>query len=321
MIFLTGATGFLGSHLLRSFLQKGKEVKAFVRNTQKLNHLLESIDFHPHQLKVVEGDLTTDQPFLEKHINDVDTIVHTAALVDVGYENFQEMEKINVQTTEKILDVVQPTQYFLFVGSIAVFGPSRVKINDIPDTVPVSGTPYESSKRKSTLLVRNAQLSGKCCGILHPSIIYGKGAHGALTRFAKLVAKKQLPFFTGLNTLGSFVYIEDVVNAIQLMVDRRLQKEYLLGGDVVTFGAFLQEIAKHTNGSAPKVNLPLSTLLPISYLGKWIFSAFGKHFPLTPTMLRVAHQDWVFGNSSVQDEFNIPIHTVQEGVAKWVKDW
>ncbi|MCX7835883.1 MAG: NAD-dependent epimerase/dehydratase family protein [bacterium] len=320
MIFLTGATGFIGSHLLQTFLRIGKQVRVLVRDPRKLVPIVSPISYPSHHLEVVQGDLLDPSFSVGTALSQVDTIVHCAAMVKVGNEDEKWMTKINVWATERLINAIQNHQYFLLIGSVATFGPTSVLLERADTPLPTQGTPYEITKRKATLLVRQAIQAGKSCGILHPSIVYGKRAHGSITRFAKLIANKKLYTFTGLHSVASFVYIEDVVSAVIQMIERKPVREYILGGTVCTLQEFFQTIADACNGKAPYLNLPKWILLPFAFLNAKLCSLLGVSASFTPTLLRAAHQNWMFGSTIIQQELGIPLHSLQEGVQKWILD-
>lgn len=321
MILLTGATGFLGSNLLRSLLTAGERVRVVIRDYHKLKSILNEIEFDPNLLDIREDDLTSNSLNVTFLVNDVDTIIHTAAYVSVGSEDLEKMTAVNVGFTQKILQVLKPHHYFLFLGSVAVFGPTTEQPENESKSLPTNGSPYELTKRKATLLVREANERGQRCGLLHPGIVYGKGAHGSLTRYAKLVARKRLPIFTGLKSKGSFVFIEDVVRASLKMIQSHVQNEYILGGEVTSFGSFLGEIASATHGRAPQLNLSPHLLLPISKLCRGVAELFQSSFPLTPTLIQAANKHWAYESTLIQTDMALSITDIKTGVRKWVSSW
>ncbi len=317
MIFLTGAGGFFGSHLLQRLLQWDEPIRLLVRSKQKF------FCAYPHltgnlQIDFIEIDLSR-QPVTPEMLAGADKIVHAAAMVSLSSEQFEQMKRVNVIATESILNAMPANAYLLFLGSVVVYGPTGTTPIDETHPFPdVALSPYEATKRSATSLVRNKIQSGFHCGILHPGIIYGTGAHGSLTRFAQAVTRKRLPIIAGADTLASFVAIDDVVECAVQMLNRHEESELIATGEVSSLQGFLEEIAQQSGGKAPCYNLSAKMLEKVFILPSALFRMFGGTFPLTPTLLRVAQHHWAFQSDKAKNRLGVHFRNNREGIATWL---
>ncbi|MBE3561413.1 MAG: NAD(P)H-binding protein, partial [Ktedonobacteraceae bacterium] len=98
--FVTGATGFVGSHVTRQLVEAGHEVVAIVRNPGKAKQLTDlGVTIH-------QGDVT-DKESMRAPMQGVDGVFHIAGWYKVGVTDKSEGEKINVQGTRNVLELMQ----------------------------------------------------------------------------------------------------------------------------------------------------------------------------------------------------------------------
>ncbi len=91
-VFLTGATGFLGSEVARLLSERGDQVRALVRSRRRADALLRL------GCEVVDGDLS-DEPALVEHCREVQAVVHTAAVSDIGVSADRREAMVDVNVT------------------------------------------------------------------------------------------------------------------------------------------------------------------------------------------------------------------------------
>jgi dihydroflavonol-4-reductase len=132
MVFVTGATGLLGSHLLYALLLKGKEVRALARNRASIKKVKKVFSFYtdePDQLlnKItwVFGDVL-DKSFLEKSISGSLEVYHCAAIVSFDPGDFKRLKEVNIQGTRNIIHAckLHTVKKLLHVSSVAAVGKS-----------------------------------------------------------------------------------------------------------------------------------------------------------------------------------------------------
>jgi dihydroflavonol-4-reductase len=121
-VLVTGATGFIASHIINLFLNEGYKVVGTVRsinsNDQRLNQLLKLSENTPHKLELVEADLTDDSCW-ERVIKDIDIVVHTATDTNLNAKDEKTVIKPAVDGTLSILNasLKADVKRFVFTGS------------------------------------------------------------------------------------------------------------------------------------------------------------------------------------------------------------
>jgi len=119
MFFITGCTGLVGSFIARKLLQQGNHLRALKRKTSDLSLVADIAD----KIEWVEGDIL-DITGLEKSIEGVDTVIHTAAMVSLSYHDKKLIFKTNVEGTSNIVNVCikKGVKKLCHLSSVAAIG-------------------------------------------------------------------------------------------------------------------------------------------------------------------------------------------------------
>ncbi|MBW8048787.1 MAG: NAD-dependent epimerase/dehydratase family protein [Cytophagales bacterium] len=145
MFFITGCTGLVGSFIARKLLQQGNRLRALKRKTSDLSLVADIAD----KIEWIEGDIL-DITGLEKSIEGVDTVIHTAAMVSLSYHDKKLIFKTNVEGTSNIVNVCikKGVKKLCHLSSVAAIG----KPTSLPESEKrgISGShtsPPETEKR------------------------------------------------------------------------------------------------------------------------------------------------------------------------------
>ena len=119
MILVTGATGFLGAAICRRLLDEGESFLALRRDNSKINLLDDVAD----RIHWVTGDIR-DVSGLEKLMDDVTEVIHSAAVVSFDSKDFDLMDEVNVEGTRNLVNLClsKKVKRFIFISSIAAIG-------------------------------------------------------------------------------------------------------------------------------------------------------------------------------------------------------
>lgn len=222
-VLVTGATGFIGLHLVQKLAEEGSEVICLVRKTscKKRVEMLTKLG-----AQIYYGDITNEGSL--KHLPaDVDIIYHLAALVDhslVGYEPYYQ---INVIGTRNLIErfLNSDLKKFVFVSSIAAIGLVKTKTGLVNESVrchPV--TSYGKSKHEAEkLLFHYFNYFKFPVIILRPPVVYGPGGKGSFfetVKFVKQKIERGRPIFyvNRGSALTSLCYIDNLVDALTLVM-------------------------------------------------------------------------------------------------------
>ncbi len=319
MIVLTGATGFFGKNLFRRLMEWEEPIRLLVRSTSSFHRAFPEFA-DQNTVELVEIDFSSESVDVTPYLSDASIVIHAAAHVSLRETRLSSMQRTNVESTSALVRALLPSTYFLYIGSVVVYGPTGDVPGDERQVFPVDyRSPYEVTKRAATMFVRDAAMNGKRCGILHPGIIYGPGAHGSLTKYARAVAHKRLPALVNGSSRASFVHIEDVVEAAIEMIKRREEDEFIAGGEISTLQGFFVELARQTGGKAPSIQLSARKLEQWLKFPAQVAGLFGIELPITPTLMRMAQCDWAFQSTKARRLLGIHFRDLRQGIADWIE--
>lgn len=240
-ILITGANGFVGTHLTKKLLDKGHTVYGLARNPDKI--LLN----HPKFI-VIKGDLSLSAlSWVEFLPHDLDACVHTAGIVH-SY-NSKEFFEVNTEGSKALIDslkVRHPVLKFVLISSLASAGPSAFgeKRDESWPDFPVSD--YGRSKKQAEEILKSSAPAGWITSIIRPPMIIGPGDAAVLDIF-KMV-KSRLVLLPGMNSKRkeySFVCVFDLIETIVLTLESHKSLFlYSAHDQVITFEQLINEIKK-----------------------------------------------------------------------------
>lgn len=254
-VLITGASGFLGSHLCRRMVQDGHQVRILCRATSNTR------TFDDLPVERVEGDLT--QPAtLAAAVADRQWVVHAAANISYWKRDAVGQRVTNVDGTRYVADACRThgVQRFVHVSSVAAIGipadSQHPATEEFAFNLERSGLAYHLSKWQAEREVAAAVSGGLPAIIVNPGSIFGP--HGTGYRGGEMFQKVErgvlVPYFTG----GiSAVHVADVVDGIIAAFERGMTGErYILGGENITYHALAERVAARLRLSRRFVPLP-----------------------------------------------------------------
>lgn len=264
MIFITGGTGLLGSHVLVELLKRNKKVRALRRASSNMDtvhavfsHFFESkAKAYFNQIDWVEGDIL-DIVSLEEGIKGCTTVYHCAALVSFKKRDFKNLMKINKEGTANVVNtcLAQGVKRLCYVSSTAAIGRSELKefYDETNRWVTDRGNSnYAISKYSAENEVWRGKEEGLEVVIINPSIILGVGDwnNSSLTLFKTI--KEGLKFYTpGTN---AFVDARDAAFVLCELAERNIINErFLVISENVPYKKLFEQIAKAFGVKAPSI--------------------------------------------------------------------
>jgi dihydroflavonol-4-reductase len=266
-LFLTGGTGFVGSHVARAFLVHGWRVRALVRRPDRAGLL-------PRGTEVVTGDLCDGSTYRDQ-LEGCAAVVHCAATTRA--RSLSEFHRINVGGTEAVASAAAaacPGAMFVHVSSQAAAGPCRdgmpVRESDPPE--PVSR--YGRSKLESERTLARHH-SGPWC-VVRPSVVYGAGDAGLLPMFA-VVARGVAPVPGGGRRRMQLLAAEDLAQVLFAAAQRPdlHGRRGFAAGDTVSMADLVHELARLRTPRARTVPVPDLAIRLLGVLGS-LHGALGR---------------------------------------------
>jgi 2-alkyl-3-oxoalkanoate reductase len=267
-ILLTGATGFLGSHLLDLLIERGDEVLALVLPGANIER------FPSGRVEVCYGDLA-DREVLTAAVKGREHVLHCAARTG-PWGPQTEYERANVQGLKTLVDVSLDAgvQRIVHVSSVTVHG---VDVHGkIDETAPLCGgpDPYSQSKVAGERLLQQMISDKKApVTIVRPGLVYGPRDVGSFGRFAMLIEQgKMVVIGSGKNHMP-LVYVTDVARGILLasLTKQAIGKAYLLVNDeLVTQETYFNTIAAELGAPFPKRRIPYRLALSLGGVAEMV---------------------------------------------------
>lgn len=250
-IFVTGATGLIGSHIVRRLLADGRSVTALYRPENGYGLLSDIAD----RLTWHEGDVL-DIPSLEAAIRPGNDVVHCAAIVSFLPKDRNRMEQVNVEGTANVVNVCLKVgiRKLAFLSSVAALGRPEQK-GDVPAAQPIVVTEdqkwqesplnsaYAKTKYRAELQVWRGSAEGLPVVIVNPSIVLGVGDWTRSSSQLIKYAYDEKRFYTD----GDINYVDvlDVADAIaKLLYSDVVAQRFILNAGTLPYRDFLSQLAQ-----------------------------------------------------------------------------
>jgi len=316
---VTGATGFVGSHIVRQLLEHGDTVRVLVRPTSSMRELA------GRDVQVAWGDLR-DASAVRAAVHGVQRVFHVAADYRLWAKDPAEFYETNVAGTRHLLAAidagVERVVYTSTVGTIAV---PRDRLPD--ETTDASLDEMIGHYKRSKLLAERAVLAAAARGapvvIVNPTTPVGPGDWRPTPTGQVIVdfLCHRMPAYvqTGLNV----VPVEDVARGHLLAAERgRIGERYLLGGRNMTLKEMLDALAAITGQRAPRLCLPWHAAMAIGYADQLVARVRGREPRIPLDGVRMArHRMWV-NCTKAERELGFragPVEAALERAVEWYR--
>ena len=255
LAFVTGATGFLGSHVARALAEQGAQLRLLVRPTSDLRNIA---DLNADR---VEGDLR-DAVSIEKAMAGCDTVFHVAADYRLWVRDPQEMYRSNVEGTRSLLAAAQKqgVRRVVYTSSVATMGFTS-NGTGADENSPVSLADMIGHYKRSKFMAEQAAFEAARAGVdvvvVNPTTPVGERDIKP-TPSGRIIVdflKRKFPAYveTGLNLVDA---TECARGHIQALEKGRAGQRYILGGENLTLKQILDRLAAITGLRSPTVKLP-----------------------------------------------------------------
>lgn len=296
-ILITGATGFLGSYILRMLVSKGySNLHGMKRSHSPMDLVADVKD----KVKWVNGDIM-DVPFLEEAMEDCDQVYHCAAIVTQPKSNVKEMMRINVEGTANVVNVAnfRNVRKLLYVSSIAALGRHKKE-----QTLDESNhwqrnkfsTDYAVSKYLGEQEVWRGMAEGLNAVIINPSVIIGSAFWDRGTAKIFETLSKGLRFYPPGST--GFVDVRDVAEmSIQLMESELQEIRVIANAANWDYLRFFTEVATSIDKNPP--GIPTNPLMSaLAWRLDWLRAKLtGGHHVITKSRVKTTSCSYSFDNS------------------------
>jgi dihydroflavonol-4-reductase len=310
-ILITGGTGFLGTHIVKQFLDAG-EKNLRVMASSVPEWMKES------GIEPVEGSVTSAEDVLNA-VRGAAAIFHLAGKVSRDNEDAAAMNRIHVQGTRILCEAAVEAGVKTLVlasssGTIAVSEDEQIFDETFPQPVEIfSRWAYYASKYyQERTALESFKGNGLRLVIMNPSLLLGPDDERlSSTKPVLDFLGRKIPFIPrgGVN----FVDARDAASAfISALEKGRHQEKYLLGASNMTFSDFFARLERLSGVAAPRLKLPKQLAMTGSNVISSVFKNWGRTSPIEPKEVEQAEYFWYFDSSKAVEELGFSPRDPQE---------
>jgi dihydroflavonol-4-reductase len=313
---VTGATGFIGSHVARLLVERGDEVRATVRPSSRLD-ALEGLD-----VKTIRADVR-DRRSVRRAMKGVERVFHLAGTTNFGTPREQAFA-LNVEGTRVVLEEAlrAGVERVVYTSSVAAIGPAAsgrtADENHVWDAGRY-GIAYVDSKHEGEVTALRLLGRGLPVVIVNPAHVLGAGDPGrSSTALVRRFMSRQIPAYVDgtLNIVG----VQDVARGHVLADERgRVGERYILGNRNFTLDRLFADLGRLSGVEPPALKLPLPVALALSRAARQLP---GLSVP-APAEVLASSLNWAFVNTKAKRELGwrtSPHEDCLEETIRWYRE-
>ena len=310
-ILITGGTGFLGTHIVRQFLDAGEK---------NLRVMASSVPewMKDSGVEPVEGSVTSRDD-AAKAVANVSAIFHLAGKVSRDNDDAAAMNRIHLEGTRVLCEAAKDAGVLTMIlasssGTVAVSEEPELFDETFPQPVEVltRWSYYASKYFQERAALENFDGDGRRLVIMNPSLLLGPDDERlSSTKPVLDFLGRKIPYTPsgGLN----FVDARDAAAAfISALEKGRHQEKYLLGAANMKFEEFFGRLARLSGVSAPMLRVPKQLAMTGAGLINSVFKHWGKASPIEPKEVEQAEYFWYFDSSKAEEELGFTPRDPQE---------
>ncbi len=323
LAFVTGATGFLGSHVARALTEQGANLRLLVRPNNNTKNVADL------KAEIVTGDLR-DPASLDKGTAGCDVIFHVAADYRLWVRDPNEMYRSNVEGTRAILEAAQKNKVrrVVYTSSVATMGfTSNGQPADENSPVSLDNMigPYKRSKFMAEQVAIEAARAGQDVVIVNPTTPVGERDIKP-TPSGRIIVdflKKKFPAYvdTGLNLVDATECARGHIAALE---KGRSGERYILGGENLTLKQILDRLAAITGLPSPSIRVPYALALATGVVDELVTGRIrGREPRATIDAVRMGRKKMFVTSAKAERELGwklVPVDNALTRAVQWFRE-
>jgi nucleoside-diphosphate-sugar epimerase len=316
-VLVTGATGFIGSELVKLLIEKGYEVNCLFRDRAK------TLWMKHERISLFKGDIL-DYESLRKAVTGCDGVFHTAAFTAIWAKDEDEIFRLNVTGTINILEaaLAENVRDIVITSTAGVIGPSiKGIITEKTERETAFFIKYEQTKAIAEVRALEYLSKGLNIRIVNPTRVYGPGplnSSNSVTKLIKQYNSGQWHIIPGNGkSIGNYVFVGDVVAGhILAMQKGRTGERYILGGENISFDDLFRTISELCGKKNFMIHLPLPLMIAASKASMFVTRITGLPPFITPGLVRKYNYTWTTSSEKAEKELGYKITPLKDGITK-----
>lgn len=313
---VTGATGFIGSHVARALIEQGERTRCLVRVTSRRDTL-------PAGVEVVEGDLA-DADGLRRAMHGCDVVYHCAADYRLGARDPSVLHRTNVDGTENVLAAaaaagVRRVVHTSSVGALGTRADGQAADEGTPAVLDDMVGPYKRSKFLAERVVEAWHRRGLPVVIVNPSTPVGEG-DARPTPTGRIIVdflSGRMPAYVDARL--NLIDVRDVAVGHLLAATRGQPGErYILGHRNMTLQELLAALAQASGRATPRVRLPHWVPMTLATLEAPLAWATGREPRISIEAVRMSRRNMSFDASKAVRDLGLPQSPIEDALARAV---
>ena len=320
-ILVSGATGFLGSHLVRFLIQQGHTVSALVRTTSEVGEL-ETLGAHLFYNDNAHDPESFNAIFSQDH--DFEVVYHLASLLTLAKLKYEDYWAINVEVTRNLLEAslnFPSLKAFVYCSSVGVIGelpeiPANEQTRCVPDN------DYGRTKYEAECLVSEYADRLPVCSV-RPAWVYGPGDTRTFA-FFRMVAKGHFFMIGDGQTRISPIYVDDAVQGLVLCAEqiKKTRGEIFIvaGKESVALQDLAELIAKEAGSNVLPLRVPSWAARLAARICETLCARLGIEPMIHKSRLNFFFRDQAFDISKIRETAGYaPQVDLPEGIRRTVQ--
>lgn len=316
LVFLTGATGFIGGRLAAALVERGYRLRCLVRDPARAGPL------RALGAELLPGDVT-DADSLARGLDGAVLAIHGAAIYAIGRVDAEALERTNVGGTRAFLDALRaaPVERALYISTTAALGP--VGSGEGDERSRYDGpfpTVYHRTKTRAHELALAAQAEGLPLVIACPALVYGPG-RSVFGDALEDLFRGRLPALPMKPAWHSFVHVDDVANGLVSALERgRVGETYVLSGEAATMNDALIRAAHAGGVRAPRFRIPSALGRLTGSAADLVSRVTGRTFTISRESIAVSTDTrWLYSHAKATRDLEYHPRSLDAGLPETVR--
>jgi len=320
-IFITGATGFIGTHLIRRLKETQHKLHCLARMTSQVGTLREA------DAIVIRGDVTDKQSILNG-MRGCEWVINLANFYEFWTPDRHVYHEVNINGTRNVMEAVIATgvSKVVHVSTAAVYGNAEWPVTEASEMGTSCFSEYARTKREGDLIAWELyEKETLPLVVIYPGAVFGPDDPKAVGRYVKNVLNRKMPAQVFTGSLFPFVHVRDVAEAIVKGLEKEdnIGEKYLIVSENMTFGDINKTLSDISGVKLPKLVLPDFLAMLGAYLLTGLANLVRKPpiLDMSVDQMRLMKQGLQVDGDKATRELGLsymPIHAaLEEQVEQW----